>query len=135
MTVHPLARDGAISIVVRQRRDTAFVRIAGDVDPSGSAALTEANDALVQAGPSIVWLDLAEVTFAGSTLVNFIVRLRNAMKDGTRLTVCRATPMALRVMTVCGLQRRLEFTDQIPDDWPQAAATDTSETNCPAPIR
>jgi anti-anti-sigma factor len=123
MTVHPPARDGAVNIVLHLDRSNAFVRIAGDVDMSDAATLAEAYDQLAWARPHAVCLDLADVTFAGSTLVNFIVRLQNAMAEGTRFAVCRATPMALRVLTVCRLASRLEISARLPDDWPQPAAT------------
>ncbi len=127
MTVQTLTassgqRDAAISIQRDAVGSTAFLRMSGDVDLSDSVTLDGAHDLIVQAPPRVVWLDLADVTFAGSTLVNFLLRLRNALPEETRFAICRPTLMALRVLTVCHLENRMSICDRLPDDWPEPVA-------------
>lgn len=118
MTAFSGQRDTAISILFDAPRSSAFVRLSGDVDLSDTPTLTAAYDQVVKARPQVIWLDLAEVTFAGSTLVNFLLRLRNALPEETRFAVCRPTWIASRVLTVCHLENRMQIHDTLPDNWP-----------------
>lgn len=122
VTAFSVQRDAAIIIDLDPVKSSAFLSISGDVDLSDSVTLDAAHDQVLQAAPRVVCLDLAGVTFAGSTLVNFLLRLRNALPEETRFAVCRPTLMALRVLTVCHLESRMAICPLLPDDWPEPVA-------------
>jgi hypothetical protein len=70
------------------------VCLAGEIDMAASAALSKTVDWLTALAPIHVLIDLAELTFACSTLPNFVVRVRHALPDGAELILWRARPAA-----------------------------------------
>lgn len=69
-----------------------YLCMAGEIDMASSAVLARTVDWLTAVAPVSVLMDLAELTFAGSTLPNFVVRVRQAMPDGAELVLWRASP-------------------------------------------
>ncbi|MFC6022838.1 STAS domain-containing protein [Plantactinospora solaniradicis] len=69
-----------------------YLCLAGEIDIASSAVLSKAVDWLTALGPVIVLVDLAELTFACSTLSNFVVRVRQSMPDDAELILWRARP-------------------------------------------
>lgn len=97
-----------------------FVQILGDVDLSDSRALGLAARELIDADPSIVYVDLAGTTFMGSTLVAFLVHVGNDGQTRRPLVLCRPTPMALRVIQMTGLDELATVRPDLPPVWPDA---------------
>lgn len=80
------------------------VRLSGVIDMVSHAALGAAADQVAAATPETVVVDLAEVTFACSSLANFIARLHRMMPD-TALTVCHCSPMVDRIFAMTDVER------------------------------
>ncbi len=77
----------------------ACLRLAGELDMDASAALSKTVDWLAAVGPVSVLIDLAKVTFAGSTLPNFIVRLSAATPDA-ELILWRSSPVTKLILRI-----------------------------------
>lgn len=70
----------------------SHLRLAGEMDISSSAVLAQAVDWLTTSAPASVLMDLAELTFACSTLPNFVARVHRAVPDGAELVLWRPGP-------------------------------------------
>lgn len=81
----------------------AHLRLTGEIDMAAFTALSETIDWLTALAPTSVVMDLAELTFACSTLPNFIVRVRHAMPDGAELILWRPAPTARWVLGITGM--------------------------------
>jgi WhiB family transcriptional regulator, redox-sensing transcriptional regulator len=92
-----------------------YVRIRGDVDMSDSLGL--AAQRLIAANAGLVYVDLGGITFMGSTLASFLVRVANSGRARRNLVLCRPTPMALRVIQLTGLDKLANVRSDLPL-WP-----------------
>jgi anti-anti-sigma factor len=69
-----------------------YVQIVGEVDVADRHRLGLAARSLIEADARVVYVDLGDVTFMGSTLVEFLVHVSNANGDvGRSLVLCRPT--------------------------------------------
>jgi anti-anti-sigma factor len=84
---------------------TVLIYLTGDLDLRAEPDLTRAISHLHAAGHRGVVVDLAELTFAGSTLPNFLVRVRNALPAGGTLVVRHPSPAARRILRLAALPR------------------------------
>ncbi|MGX6603238.1 STAS domain-containing protein [Micromonosporaceae bacterium Da 78-11] len=62
--------------------------------------LTPAVQQIGEASPHTIAVDLAGVTFGGSTLVNFLARAHQSAPSGCRLLLSRPTPMIRTVLRI-----------------------------------
>src|SRR4051794_30737990 len=96
----------AFSIVVtvapEQRR--ADLILSGDMDISANPVLTEAVDRVAAVAPNVTVVDLAAVSFAGSVLLNFLARVRQALPSDSALVVCRPPPVTRRILEVAAME-------------------------------
>jgi anti-anti-sigma factor len=82
---------------------TALVHLGGAIDPVVEPALREVVEQLGTAAPRTVLVDLAEVTFACSTLANLVVQVCAALPPEASLAVCRPSAMTRQVLTLAGV--------------------------------
>jgi anti-anti-sigma factor len=116
-------RQGQMRLSVTRLPDSTvdFVKITGDVDLSDSRTLGLAARQLLEADPSIIYVDLGGITFMGSTLVAFLVHVANTNGVARRpLVLCRPTPMARRVIKMTGLDKFASIRPDLPAQWPDA---------------
>jgi hypothetical protein len=71
----------------------ARVLLSGDVEEASAGALKAVIDDLASTPVRVVYIDVAAVTFADSTLVDFCALLRMTVRARTALVVCRPSPM------------------------------------------
>lgn len=76
------------------------VCLAGEIDMAAFATLSETVNWLIAQAPVYVRMDLAALTFACSTLPNFVVQIRHAVPDIAELVLWRAGPAASWVLQV-----------------------------------
>lgn len=76
------------------------VCLTGDIDMAALASLSETVDWLTALAPVYVRVDLAALTFACSTLPNFVVQVRRAVPDDAELILWRAGPTTSWVLQV-----------------------------------
>lgn len=92
------------------------VRMSGDVDISEDKELALAGTRIRGPGAHTIFLDVGPVTFFGSTLVNFLVHLVNSAPGG-RIVLCRASPMARRVVAAMELPSQISLRPDLPPEW------------------
>lgn len=90
----PSDPDGTFSISVTLRSARrAELLLSGDVDLPARQPLADAVDQLAAAAPDHIVVNLAAVTFAGATLVNFLASVRAAVPPRSVLVACRPAPL------------------------------------------
>jgi anti-anti-sigma factor len=100
-----LSRDQmTISIVASPDGLVDYVRILGDVDLSDARELGLAAQRLIVADAHLVYVDLAGVTFMGSTFIAFLVHVAESGRVRRSLVLCRPSPMARRVIGLTHLE-------------------------------
>ena len=81
----------------------AYVSLRGDVDPAAAGELRALAEHLRNTAPSTVLVDLAGVTFACSTLANFLVQVRRALPEQASLALIDPTDIARLILAATGL--------------------------------
>lgn len=103
----------AVSIAAPPGQSLACVRLGGALDLTAEPALADAVTRLATLAPRTIVIDLGAVTFACTTLANFVVRVHNASPAAT-LTLCRATPIAHRVLHLTGIDAIVALRSDLP---------------------
>jgi anti-anti-sigma factor len=93
----------SITVTVAPGRERADLVLSGDVDLPARPLLADVVDQLAAAAPHTVVVDLAEVTYGGSVLVNFLAGVHHAVPVGSLLVVCRPTPLAYWVLRITNM--------------------------------
>ena len=109
-------------ITFAQSRDdhTVCVSIAGDVDMAGEAQLAFAARQLAATCCTRVYIDLKAITFAGSTLINFLFRLSTHLPGNASLTLCRPGMMTVQLIELTGLSQFATVRADLPAEWTMA---------------
>ncbi|WP_073258360.1 STAS domain-containing protein [Cryptosporangium aurantiacum] len=79
--------------------------LVGDVDTAATRLLSDAVDWLADDRAPVVLIDLAAVTYAGSALLNFLVRLFQVMPADTEVILWRPSPRANFVLRTATMRR------------------------------
>lgn len=99
---------------------TAYVRIAGDVDLAGDATLTAGVNRLRGGRFSSSVIDLGEITFAGPSLLKFLYAVVAAMPEAA-MDLCRPTPFIRQLIEITCLDAVATLCDDLPPRWPRPA--------------
>jgi anti-anti-sigma factor len=87
------------------RAEGPVVAVNGEVDTATSPRLEQALAEALDAGPPVVWVDLAGVTFMDASGVGVLVSAAKRAQDlGGRLTLCAPSSAVLRVLDAADLQ-------------------------------
>jgi anti-anti-sigma factor len=108
---HPAA-DCTISLC--NDAEHVHLAVSGEVDMEMRPHLNDALRRVSLAMPRSVYVDLADVTFAGSTLANFLLRVRQALPDESPLVLCRPAPTTHLILRITDLTRLATVRDDIP---------------------
>jgi anti-anti-sigma factor len=93
---------------VTSHDDEVEVSLVGEIDVSNVAALRRVLRRVVDAKPVKVNVDLARVSFLGSTGVQCLLEAAQAAAEaGSKLLVLRPTELVLRVLKICGVDEVL----------------------------
>jgi anti-anti-sigma factor len=117
MTGQVQARAG-LSVARARDGSVYYVRICGDVDLGSSRAVGLLARELITADADAIYVDLADVTAMGSTLVGFLVQIANAKRPTSPLVLCRPTSPARRAIEVAGLGQLADLHTDLPFAWP-----------------
>ncbi|WP_157631831.1 STAS domain-containing protein [Catelliglobosispora koreensis] len=98
------------------------LRLAGDIDLVGEPDLARLAEDLAATRCSRVHIDLQPVTFAGSTLINFLFRLSRR----TSVTLCRPAAMTRHLITLTGLNELAAVRSDLPADWTETSSRDNT---------
>jgi anti-anti-sigma factor len=99
--------DCAVVVVPTPQQRQVDVRVAGDLDADAEPVLSDAIAGVAALSPERVFVDLADVAFAGSTLANFLARLVDVLPQARSVTVCRPRPMHRWVLDTTGMAQIL----------------------------
>jgi anti-anti-sigma factor len=111
--------------------ETVCVRIAGDVDLAGEAALASAVTQMAATRCGSVYIDLAGITFAGTTLLNFLVRLATRLPDHPATVLCRPNAITRRMIELASLDHVATVRADLPLDWMTPTAPPAEFTAMP----
>ncbi|WP_410811528.1 STAS domain-containing protein [Micromonospora sp. 067-2] len=124
-----------ITVLAAPGGPTALVCLAGEIDLAAGPALSGVVDRLSASAPTEVVVDLADVTFACSTLPNFLVRVHRALPDSSALVVCRPTVNTRRLLQVTNMTRIATLRSDLPTSGHWAPRTAVRPITLPAPGR
>lgn len=105
-------------------RAATYLRLDGEVDLASEAALGDATALLHHQAPDVVFIDLAGVSFACSTLINFLARVVNALPHPSALVLCRPTPVTSRLIQLTAVHTVADLRDDLPPGWPTERAAE-----------
>jgi hypothetical protein len=91
-----------VTIFVPSDGDTVWIRLLGEVEMGAETVLDRAADRVRHVAPDIVAIDLCGVTFAGSELVHFLLRV-HAGAPRAPIRLHQAKPMIRTVVTAAGV--------------------------------
>ena len=127
MNISPASKfDVAMAVTADQY--AVCVRMAGDIDLAGEPDLARLAEDLAATRCSRVDIDLQPVTFAGSTLINFLFRLA----QNTSVTLCRPGAMTRQLITLTGLNELAAVRTDLPADWIATSARDSIQITASA---
>jgi anti-anti-sigma factor len=89
------------------------VGLAGEIDLAAEDALAAAVSELASMAPSAVVIDLTDVTFAGSSLVNFLIRVRDVIPERASMRTLGATPLVRRMLIVTAVDQFVGLADAV----------------------
>ncbi len=115
----------AFAMAVTADQYAVCVRIAGDIDLVGEPDLARLAEDLAATRCSRVQIDLQPVTFAGSTLINFLFRLSRR----TSVTLCRPGAMTRHLINLTGLNELAAVRSDLPADWTESPSLDLSRVS------
>ncbi|MGN9813675.1 STAS domain-containing protein [Micromonospora sp. BQ11] len=103
-----------ITVLTAPDAPTTLVRLAGEIDLAAGLALSDVAERLSAIAPSEVVVDVAAVTFACSTLPNFLSQVRATLPNSTALVVCRPTANTRRVLDMTAMGQIATLRDDLP---------------------
>jgi anti-anti-sigma factor len=92
------------------------VHISGDVDMASETDLAQVMTHLNIGQRRTIYIDLADVTFAGTTLLTVIARVYAIGGEQTTLVLCRPSPATRRLIDLTGLDAIATIRDDLPGD-------------------
>ena len=107
----PFQTQAIVSIVARPDSPSAWIRLVGDIDMAAVPALTKAAERLNGRRMRSIVIDLTAVTFASSTLANFLAELHRA-HPRANLVLHHPSRMVLVILAMTGLDDHVRVSRQ-----------------------
>lgn len=105
---------------VQEVEGAALIGLFGELDISVTDEAQAALTAAEAKQPKVLVLDLRGLRFLDSSGIRLVVEADlRARRDGRRFLVVRGPEPVHRVFTIALLERRLEFLDEPPVDFPE----------------
>jgi anti-sigma B factor antagonist len=92
-----------VAVAVEHHGEAVVVQVSGELDLLTTPRLDNAASAALRERPSLLVLDLTEVTFLGSAGMASLVAVRQAAGDEVQIRLAAANPVVVRAMEVVGL--------------------------------
>lgn len=112
-----------VRTTVREHDGSVLVRLFGELDIS---AVEEVEDVLASAEakqPKVLVLDMRGLEFLDSSGIKLVVEADlRARREGRRFVVVRGPAPVHRVFTIALLEKRIEFVDEPPIEFPDEPA-------------
>ena len=97
--------------------EAVHVHISGDVDLLCEADLATTALQLPAASYSTVYVDLTGITFAGTSLVNFLFAMSARFRAGVSMSLCGPSPIVRRIIELTCLDQVAAVHDGLPAYW------------------
>ena len=108
---------GALRMRSFRDGDTHVVKLAGELDLAGAAAVERELLRADLSDADVVALDLRELRFIESTGIRVITEAHRRSSEGSdRFVVVRGTEAVQRTFQICDVDSRLPFVDHLPSD-------------------
>jgi anti-anti-sigma regulatory factor len=111
------ARPTVISMSAHEERHNAYVCIGGDVDLNAESQLTVLRQTLTKSGYAKIYVDLAAITFAGTTLLHFIEDLSRLLPANATVVLCRPNALLRQLLEFIDLDGMVSQQARLPDTW------------------
>jgi anti-anti-sigma factor len=121
MSISPTTKM-AIVVAVTADQHAVGVFITGDVDVAGEPELANLSRHLAATECASVYIDLAGITFAGSTLINFVFRLASQLPEHIPVILCRPKASMQRMIQVTALDQLAGLRGDPPPGWTTSPA-------------
>ncbi|MFI6238835.1 STAS domain-containing protein [Micromonospora sp. NPDC050795] len=121
-----------ITLLAAPDGPSALVCLAGEIDLDAGPALSDVADQLSAFAPTEVVVDLADVTFACSTLPNFLARMHLTLPPNSALVVCRPTTNTHRLLEMTKMGQIATLRDDLPMPGYRASRTAARPLTLPA---
>ncbi|GIF47465.1 anti-anti-sigma factor [Asanoa ferruginea] len=121
------------SLLMRAENGLVCIRLIGEVDADCERLLTRTTTNLHYLAPRRLFVDLAEVSFAGAALVSFLVRAVDALPPTCTVVLCRPSPRTTRLLRITSSDSIACRFDQLPDAWLEPYTTDRLNSGSRAP--
>jgi anti-anti-sigma factor len=99
------------------------IRLTGDIDLAADDALDRTVARVISAPRTALYVDLAAVGFAGSTLVNFLARLIDTMPIDHPVLLCRPSQSTRRLIEICALDTVATISNELPAEFTAVPVT------------
>jgi anti-anti-sigma factor len=91
------------------------ISLKGELDLSSVGKVEDELERVEATGPSLLILDLSQLTFLDSTGLRAVVTAHErARENGRRLVIVRGPDAVQRVFSITRLEERLEMVDDVP---------------------
>jgi|RhiMetdeSRZDD1v2_1073273.scaffolds.fasta_scaffold73716_4 anti-anti-sigma factor len=110
----------------------ACIRLTGDIDLTAVDALDRTVAQVISEPRAAIYVDLAAVQFAGSTLINFLAQLIDTMPMDRPVQLCRPSHTTRRLIELCALDTVATISNKLPADFTAAAVTASAGTTLTA---
>ncbi len=122
------------SLLLRAEDGVVCLRLIGEIDEDCEQVLTHTAADLRRLAPQRVFVDLAEVSFAGATLVNFLMRVVRAAPPTCATVLCRPTRQTVRLLRITSTDSIAARSDHLPDAWLDPHTADRPDRTVRAPV-
>jgi anti-anti-sigma factor len=102
-----------VSVSTPDNGVVASVAMTGEIDLAAEACLAAAVAELGSTAPSAVVIDVTEVTFAGSDLVNFLVRVRDVIPEQASMRIRGVSPLVRHMLIVTAVDQFVGLDDAV----------------------
>ena len=111
-----------IIVAVTVDQHAVCVVITGDIDMAGEPELASLSRHLAATECASVYIDLDGITFAGSTLINFVFRLASQLPEPIPVILCRPTPFVQHIIELTALDQLAIVRGDLPPGWTASPA-------------
>jgi anti-anti-sigma factor len=94
-----------------------LIHLRGDIDISAEPSLAPLLETIAQARCANVYLDLADINFAGATLIHFVEHLCSQLPADVTVTLCRPSPLTERLLDFVRLREIVVVRSGLPHSW------------------
>jgi anti-anti-sigma factor len=125
----PVATPLVVGTAMSDNQRDILIRLRGDVDIAAEACLATVIDKIAQAQCANVDIDLADVTFAGSTLLHFVDQLCTRLPAAATVTLCHPSSLIQEMLELVRLIDMVVVRSRLPRTWTVVTTTTATSSD------